>query len=342
MRAVVLHEHGGPGVLKVEELPDPKPACGEVLVGIKAVALNRLDLWVRAGLPNLKLTYPHILGADIAGVVEAIGEGVTGVEPGGRVLLQPSVSCGRCRMCLSGQDNLCRQYAILGENTRGGYAERIAVPVQNLLPYPDGLSFEQAACLPLTFMTAWQMVVRRAQVKPGEWVLVHAAGSGVGSAAIQIAKLCGATVVTTVGSNDKVQKARALGADHVINYREQDFAKEVQALTGRRGVDVVVEHVGPATFSKSLKSLVRGGRVVLCGSTSGPTAEVSLVEVFFRQLQILGSTMGSKADLFAVLDHVRAGRLRPVFDSALPLARAREAHERLEGRAQFGKLVLVP
>ncbi len=342
MKAVVLHEHGGPDVLKYEDLPDPQPACGQVLVRVKAVALNRLDVWVRNGLPHLKISYPHVLGADIAGIVEGIGDGVTGVEVGKPVLLQPSISCGRCRACLAGQDNLCKQYAILGENTRGGYAERIVVPVQNLLPYPEGLDFEHAACIPLTFMTAWQMVVRRAQVKPGEWVLVHAAGSGVGSAAIQIAKLYGATVVATVGSNEKIEKARALGADHVVNYKEQDFAKEVHKLTGRRGVDVVVEHVGPATFAKSLRSLTWGGRLTTCGSTSGPTAEVSLVDVFFRQLQILGSTMGSKADLFAVLDHVRAGRLRPVFDSALPLARAREAHERLEGRAQFGKIVLVP
>jgi NADPH:quinone reductase-like Zn-dependent oxidoreductase len=342
MKAVVLREHGGPDVLKYEELPDPRPGCGEVLVRVKAVALNRLDVWVRNGLPHLKIAYPHILGADIAGIVEGVGDGVQGVEIGKPVLLQPSISCGRCRACLAGQDNLCKQYAILGENTRGGYAELIAVPVSSLLPYPEGFDFEHAACIPLTFMTAWQMVVRRAQVKPGEWVLVHAAGSGVGSAAIQIAKLHGATVVTTVGSNEKIEKAKVLGADYVLNYKEQDFAKEIHKLTGRRGVDVVVEHVGPATFAKSLRSLTWGGRLTTCGSTSGPTAEISLVDVFFRQLQILGSTMGSKADLFAVLDHVRAGRLHPVFDSALPLARAKEAHERLEGRAQFGKIVLVP
>jgi NADPH:quinone reductase-like Zn-dependent oxidoreductase len=342
MKAVVLHRHGGPEVLQYEDVPDPRPACGQVLVRVKAVALNRLDIWVRNGLPHLKISYPHILGADVAGIVEAVGDGVTGVETGTPVLLQPAISCGRCRACLAGQDNLCRQYAILGENTRGGYAEQIVVPVQSLLPFPEGMSFEHAACIPLTFMTAWQMVVRRAQVKPGEWVLVHAAGGGVGSAAIQIAKLYGATVVTTVGSDDKIDKSRALGADHVLNHRKQDFAKEIHALTGRRGVDVVIEHVGPATLAKSLRSLVWGGRLAICGSTSGPTAEVNLTEVFFRQLQILGSTMGSKADLFAVLDHVRAGRLRPVFDSALPLSRAKEAHERLEGRAQFGKIVLVP
>ena len=342
MKAVVLHEHGGPEVLRYEDFPDPVPRCGQVLVRIKAVALNRLDLWVRKGLPNLRLEYPHILGADIAGVVEAVGDGVAGVELGKPALLQPALSCGRCEACLGGKDNFCRQYAILGENTRGGYAEKIAVPATSLLPYPERLDFEHAACLPLTFLTAWQMVVRRAQVRPGEWVLVHAAGSGVGSASIQIAKLLGATVVTTVGAADKVEKARALGADHVIPYREKDFVEEIRKLTGKRGVDVVVEHVGPATFAGSLRSLVRGGRLVTCGSTSGPTAEVSLVDVFFRQLQILGSTMGGRADLFEVLDHVRAGRLRPVLDTVLPLARAREAHERLEARGQFGKIVLVP
>lgn len=342
MKAVVLHRHGGPEVLEQAELPDPRPGCGEVLVRVKAVALNRLDLWVRGGLPNLKLEYPHILGSDIAGVVEALGDGVTGVEVGSKVLLQPAVSCGRCEACLSGRDNLCRKYAILGENTRGGYAELLAVPVSSLLPYPEPLPFEQAACLPLTFMTAWQMVVRKANVRPGEWVLVQAGGSGVGSAAIQICKLLGATVVTTVGSPDKADKARALGADHVIDYQAQDFVAEVRRLTGRRGVDVVVEHVGPATMAGSLRSLTWGGRLAICGSTTGPTAEINLTEVFFRQLQILGSTMGSKADLFAVLEHVRAGKLRPVFDAALPLARAREAHERLASRGPFGKLVLVP
>jgi len=342
MKAVVLHRHGGPEVLEPADLPDPRPGCGEVLVRVKAVALNRLDLWVRGGLPNLKLEYPHILGSDIAGVVEGLGDGVTGVEVGSKVLLQPAVSCGRCEACLSGRDNLCRKYAILGENTRGGYAELIAVPVSSLLPYPEPLPFEQAACLPLTFMTAWQMVVRKANVRPGEWVLVQAGGSGVGSAAIQICKLLGATVLTTVGAKDKVDKARALGADHVIDYKQQDFVAEVRRLTGRRGVDVVVEHVGPATIAGSLRSLTWGGRLTICGSTSGPKAELNLTEVFFRQLQILGSTMGSKADLFAVLEHVRAGKLRPVFDSALPLARAREAHERLASRGLFGKLVLVP
>ncbi|MDI7267364.1 MAG: zinc-binding dehydrogenase [Myxococcota bacterium] len=342
MKAVVLHEHGGPEVLRYEDVPDPEPGPGEVIVRVKAVALNRLDLWVRKGLPHLRLKYPHILGADIAGVVETLGPGADGVEAGAPVLVQPAVSCGRCRMCLSGADNLCRDYAILGENIGGGYAEKIAVRVANLLPYPEGMPFERAACIPLTFMTAWQMIVRKAEVRPGEWVLVHAAGSGVGSAAVQIAKLHGATVIATVGSAGKIAAAKDLGADHVIDYGATDFAREVRALTGKRGVDVAIEHVGPATIAGSLKSLTWGGRLVICGSTGGPTAEINLVEVFFRQLRILGSTMGGKADLFAVIDHVRAGRLRPVLDSALPLQRAREAHERLESRSQFGKVVLMP
>ena len=342
MKALAFEEHGGVDRVQLLDVPVPDIGPREVLLSVRAAALNRLDLWVRGGLPNLKLEYPHILGSDIAGVVAALGDGVTGVEVGSKVLLQPAVSCGRCEACLSGRDNLCRKYAILGENTRGGYAELLAVPVSSLLPYPEPLPFEQAACLPLTFMTAWQMVVRKANVRPGEWVLVQAGGSGVGSAAIQLCKLLGATVITTVGSPDKVDKARALGADHVINYNEQDFVAEVRRLTGRRGVDVVVEHVGPATIAGSLRALTWGGRLTICGSTTGPTAELNLTEVFFRQLQILGSTMGSKADLFAVLEHVRAGKLRPVFDSALPLARAREAHERLASRGPFGKLVLVP
>jgi NADPH:quinone reductase-like Zn-dependent oxidoreductase len=309
-------------------------------VRVRAVALNRLDLWVRGGLPNLKPAYPHILGSDVAGVVDAVGSGVSGVEAGTPVLLQPAVSCGHCRSCLSGADNLCREYHILGESVRGGYAEFITVPRRNLLPFPEGLDFEHAACIPLTFLTTWQMLVRRAKVRPGEWVLVQAGGSGVGSASIQIAKLFGATVITTVGSPEKAEPARALGADHVIDYRASDFVKEVKRLTGGRGVDVVVEHVGPATWAGSLRSLVWGGRLVTCGATTGPKAETNLTEVFFRQLQILGSTMGSQADLHDVLVHVRAGKLRPVLDSILPLERAREAHERLASRSPFGKVVL--
>jgi NADPH:quinone reductase-like Zn-dependent oxidoreductase len=341
MRAVGLREHGGPEVLRLEELPDPVVGPGQVRVRVRACALNHLDLWVRRGLPNVRLTYPHILGSDIAGEVESLGPGVEGIALGQRTMLAPGVSCGVCRECLGGRDNLCRGYGILGETRSGGYAELIVVPAANVLPFPEGLGFPQAAALPLTFQTAWQMLVDRARVRPGELVLVLAAGSGVGSAGVQIAKLFGATVIATASTAAKLERARALGADHVINHAEQSVLAEVRRITGRRGVDVVFEHVGAATWRDSLLACARGGRIVTCGSTSGFDAVTDLRHVFFRQLSILGSTMGSKSVLYDVLDHVRAGRLRPVVDRVLPLTEAADAHRLLEERACFGKVVLV-
>jgi NADPH:quinone reductase-like Zn-dependent oxidoreductase len=342
MKAITLREHGGPEVLRLEELPGPPVGPGEVRVRVRAVALNHLDLWIRRGLPTLKVPFPHILGADIAGEVESLGPGSTGIEVGARTLLAPATSCGHCRECLAGRDNFCRSYAILGESRSGGYAELITIPRANLLPYPEGLSFAQAAALPLTFQTAWQMLVQRAAVRPGEVVLVLAAGSGVGSAAVQIAKIFGATVIATASTDAKLELARALGADHLVNHATQDLLVEVRKLTGKRGVDVVFEHVGAATWEKSILACARGGRIVTCGATSGFSAPTDLRHVFFRQLSILGSTMGSKSVLYEVLDHVRAGRLKPVVDRVLPLEQAAEAHRLLEARAAFGKIVLEP
>jgi NADPH:quinone reductase-like Zn-dependent oxidoreductase len=342
MRAVALREHGGPEVLRLEELPEPTVGPGQVRVRVRACALNHLDLWVRRGLPNLRLTYPHVLGSDIAGEVEALGPGVEGIALGQRTVLAPGVSCGVCRDCLAGRDNLCRGYGILGETRSGGYAELVTVPAANVLPFPDGLDFAQASALPLTFQTAWQMLVERARVRPGETVLILAAGSGVGSAGVQIAKLFGATVIATASTAAKLEQARSLGADHVINHAEQGVVAEVRRITARRGVDVVFEHVGASTWKDSLLACARGGRIVTCGATSGFEAVTDLRHVFFRQLSILGSTMGSKSVLYDVLDHVRAGRLHPVVDRVLPLAEAAEAHRLLEERACFGKVVLLP
>lgn len=337
-----MRSHGGPEVLKLEELPDAVAGPGAVLVRVEAVALNHLDIWVRQGWQGLKLAFPHVLGSDVAGVVEAVGPGVTGIRAGDEVLVSPGISCGRCRECLSGQDNLCRGYAILGEHVPGGYAERLAVPAQNILPKPEGLSFEEAACVPLVFLTAWHALVARARLRAGETILVHAGGSGVGSAAIQIAKLLGARVLTTAGADQKCEKALKLGADHAINYEKEDFLAAVKRLTGRRGADVVLEHVGKLTWEKSLLALTAGGRLVTVGATTGYDPPTDLRHVFYRQLSVLGSTMGSKGELFEVLKFVEQGRLRPVLDRVLPLADAVKAQALLADRAQFGKVVLKP
>ncbi len=338
MRAVVLPRHGGPEVLEAAEVADPTPAPGEVVVRVRAVALNHLDLWVRRGLPTLKLDLPHVLGSDIAGTVE--WSDTPGIEVGSDCLLAPGVSCMRCRECLSGRDHHCRAYGIFGEHRWGGYAERIRVPAVNVFPRPKRLSFAEAAAVPLVFQTAWQMLVTRAQIRPDEWVLVHAAGSGVGSAAVQIAKMRGAVVIATARGERKLLAARELGADHAIDYEKQDFLAEVKRLTGKRGVDVVFEHVGRATWEKSILSLTAGGRLVTCGATTGHDAETDLRYLFYKKLSLLGSTMGPKAEMFEILNGIEAGRLKPVVAKVFPLAEAAEAHRYLERREGFGKVVL--
>lgn len=342
MKAVVLHEFGDATKLSHEDIPNPVAGPGEVVVDIHACALNRLDIWVRNGLPNVKVPMPHILGSDMAGVVSSVGPGVAESLGGKEVVLNPGTSCGRCEQCLSGWDNLCRRYEILGENTRGGYAEQIAVPVANLLDKPARLSMIEAAAVPLTFLTAWQMLVTRAQVKPGDVVLIHAVGSGVGSAGLQIAKRHGARVVALASTQAKLDKAVELGADATILSSQDDWPKQVRGLpwVGRKGVDIVFEHVGEATWANSIKLCRNGGVVVTCGASSGWDAKTDLRHVFFRQIQILGSTMGSKSVLFRVLDLVERGELSPVVDRVFPLAQAREAHEYLDRREQFGKVVL--
>ncbi len=342
MKAVALRAHGGPEVVKIEELPDPSAGPGQAVVKVKAAALNHLDIWVRAGWPGLKLAWPHVLGSDVAGVVESVGPGVASVKPGDEVVLNPSIGCGRCERCLSGQENLCRRFAILGEHVSGGQAERIAIDAGHLLPKPRNLSFEEAAAVPLTFMTAWHALVSRARLAPGETILVHAAGSGVGVAAVQIAKLLGARVIATAGSDAKLEKAKALGADHVVNYETQDFLAEVKKLTDKAGVEVVFEHVGKKTWEKSILAAGIGGRIVTVGATTGYDPMTDLRHVFFRQISILGSTMGTAGDLLRVLRFVGEGKLRPVVDRTMPLADAVKGQALLSERAQFGKIVLVP
>jgi NADPH:quinone reductase-like Zn-dependent oxidoreductase len=341
MRAVRIHRHGGPEELVVEDAPDPAMGPTDVLVAIRAVALNHIDLWVRRGLPRLRLTFPHILGADIAGVVEAAGEAVRGIRPGDEVVLSPGVSCGQCAACTAGDDTLCETYSILGEHIPGGYAERIAVPAVNVLPKPARLSFEEAAAVPLVFLTAWNMVVTHGRITAGDTALIWGAGSGVGSAAVQIARMHGATVIATAGAPWKLERARDLGADHVIDHSRQHVYEEVRNLTGRRGVDIVVDHVGAATWETSLKSLAKGGRLVTCGATTGAEAATDIRYIFARQLSIHGTWLGAKREMRQVLRHVEAGRLHPVIHTVLPLAEAARAHGIMERREHFGKIVLV-
>lgn len=342
MRAAVVRAHGGVDAVSVEPMPVPQPGAGEVLVRVRAAGLNHLDLWVRRGVPGHPFPLPMILGCDFAGVVEEVGAGVRNAKAGDEVCVAPGFSCGTCAQCLAGADNLCKGYGIFGEMRDGGCAEFQVVPAANLLPKPAEMPWEQAAAWPLAFLTAWHMLAVRAALRPGETVLVHAAGSGVGSAAIQIAKLLGARVIATAGTDAKCARGRDLGADHVVNHAAEDWVQAVRRLTGKRGVDVVFEHTGQATWEGSVKSLVWGGRLVTCGATAGFEAKFDLRMLFFKQLSFLGSTMGSRAELWTILGLIRDGRLRPVVDRVLPLDRIREAHAAMENREQFGKVVVVP
>lgn len=342
MRAVVVREHGGQDKLLIEERPEPEPGPGEVRVQMAAVGLNHLDTWVRRGVPGHEFPLPLVLGSDGAGTVDAVGNGVQGLGPGDEVVVLPGVSCGSCAACQSGQDQLCDHYGILGESTDGVCAEYAVLTPANLAPKPQALSMTEAGCVCLVFQTAWQMVVRRAELRPGETVLVHAGLSGVGSAAVQIALMLGARVIATAGGAEKCKRVQALGAHHVIDYRDADFAAEVKKLTGGRGVQVVVEHVGAETWKGSVKSLARGGRLVTCGATTGGAVDLRLHQVFFKSLSILGSTMGSKGDLRSILPLFDRGLLQPVVDRALPLEQVAEAHRLLEERLALGKIVLQP
>jgi NADPH:quinone reductase-like Zn-dependent oxidoreductase len=340
MKAVRIHQFGGAEVLTYEDIPDPQPRKDQILVRVRACALNHLDIWVRKGLPGVKL--PHILGSDIAGEVAAIGEYVTGFKPGQRVLVAPMHFCGHCAKCTGGFQNQCREFTVLGNGVDGGNCELIAVAAANVVPFPDSLDFNQAASVPLVFVTAWHMLVGRAAVRPGQTVLVLGASSGVGIAAIQIAKLFHCRVITTAGDSSKLEKSRALGADFGIDHYKQKISEEVRRITEKEGVDIVIEHVGAATWDESVKSLKSGGTLVTCGATTGPDVGIDLRHLFARQLSLLGSYMGTMRDLHDVLGHVFAGRLKPVVDRVFALSEIRAAHEHLEKSQMFGKIVVNP
>ncbi|MGQ9602084.1 MAG: zinc-binding dehydrogenase, partial [Candidatus Bipolaricaulia bacterium] len=317
MKAVVFHEHGDPSVLRYEEVPEPVIGPEEVLIRVKATSVNFLDIWVRRGLPGIGL--PHIPGADVAGIVERVGEGVEGVKIGQRAIANPNLSCGRCEYCLAGEDSLCIHYKILGEQADGGYAEFVKVPARNVIPLPEHVPFEEAAAATLVFMTAWRALITRAELRPGEDILILGAGGGVATAAIQLAKLVGARVFVTASTEEKLEGAKGLGADFLINYKKVEFDKEVRRLTDKRGVDVVIDSIGAETHLKSLRSLAKGGRLVTYGATSGPNPQTELRLIFWNQLKIIGSTMASTKELHEVLKLLWAGKLKPVIHKVMPL-----------------------
>jgi NADPH:quinone reductase-like Zn-dependent oxidoreductase len=342
MKAILFHEHGGPEVLEYADIDAPEPGPGEVQVNIQAAALNRLDIFVRNGWPGIKLEYPHIPGADGAGVVSAVGPGITEVVVSDRVVINGTMSCGKCEFCLAGKENMCLRGGILGEDMRGTYAKYVVVPENNVLKLPDNITVEAAAAGSLVFLTAWHSLITRGGLHPGETVLIVGAGGGVNTASIQIAKLSGATVYVVGSSNQKLEQAHALGADILINRGEEDWGKAVFKLTGKRGVDVVVDNVGGPTWATSIRALARGGRMLVVGGTAGYTAETPVNYIFRKHVSILGSTMAPPGDFRDVMSLIFAGKLQPVVDSVRPLAEAAEAQKLLDSGEVFGKLVLQP
>ena len=342
MKALRFHRHGGPEVLQLEELPDPIPGPGQILLEVKAASINHIDLWLRGGLPSFPIALPRTPGADASGVVRSVGAGVTTVKPGQRILLNPATSCGQCEFCGQGDMSLCLEYRIRGEHADGVQCELVAAPAHAAVPIPDSLSFEHAAAAPLVYLTSWRMMVTRGGVKAGDWVLIHGAGAGIGTACLAIARLFGARVIATASTDEKCAKAAALGADVTINSSTGDVVKRVREATGKRGADIVVDYVGKATWNQSLLCTKRGGRIVTCGATSGYDPAEDLRHVFFRQLQILGCTMGNNAEFAAAMRCLVQGKLVPVIDSVMPLKDAADAHRRIEARKTFGKVVLIP
>jgi NADPH:quinone reductase-like Zn-dependent oxidoreductase len=341
MKAYVVQSHGGPETLAVSERPLPDPAPGQVRIRVLAASLNHLDIWVRRGVPGHKFPLPLIPGSDFMGRITALGAGVEGHSIGEETLVAPGLGCGGCPLCLSGREQLCRSFAILGETRDGGCVEEAVIPASSLFPLPPGLSRAESVSLPLSLLTAWHMLVDRARIRPGETVLIQAGGSGVGVMAIQIALLHGATVFTTVGSPEKAALARSLGAHEVIIHTQTDFVEEVRRLTGKRGVDLVLDHVGGEVFERSTRVLVKGGRLVTCGATSAPEVRLDLRVLFFKGLSYLGSTMGSRGELAEALRQVAAGRIRPVVDRVFSMEELPEAHRYLESRHSFGKVVVA-
>lgn len=341
MKAVYFSEHGSVDVLTYGDVNEPSAGPNEVIIDVKAASLNRIDLFLRRGLPRLKIPLPHVPGCDAAGVVSEIGEGVTNVSVGDRVLVNPSISCGHCEFCDRGDASLCATYTLIGETTTGTFRERLAVPARNAIPITDALSFVDAASIPLVFLTAWRLLISRGKVGPGEDVLILGASAGVGIAAIQIAKLAGARVLAAASTDEKLELCRDLGADVLINYVDEDFVRRVRKETNKRGVDVVVDYIGRDTWVKSLKSLVGGGKLLTCGATTGYDPQTDLRHVFYRQLQIIGSTMGGLNDLMKPLKLIEAGRMKTVVGATFGLKDTAQAHRMMEERRAMGKVVIT-
>jgi NADPH:quinone reductase-like Zn-dependent oxidoreductase len=340
MKAIYYEKHGGPEVLTYGDFDEPSAGFHDVVVDVKAASLNHIDLFLRRGLPGIRLPLPHIPGCDAAGVIAAVGDGVTEVSVGDRVLMNPSVSCGHCEFCARGDASLCKTYQLIGETTQGTCCERIAVPDRNVVPIPESLSFEDAASIPLVFLTAWRMIINRGRLTAGEDILILGASAGVGIAAIQIAKVAGARVLAAASTAEKLELCRDLGADVLINYSEEDFVKRVRSETDGRGVDVVVDYIGKDTWLKSLRSLSGGGRLLTCGATTGWDPQTDLRHIFYRQLEVIGSTMGSRNDLMAPLKLILKGRMRTVVGAVFDLKDTADAHRAMEERRALGKIVL--
>lgn len=340
MKAAFFREHGPLEKIECGDLPDPVPGHGQVRIRVRAAALNRLDIFVRNGIPGLSPALPHVMGSDGAGVVESAGTGVNGVREGDEVVLNPGIHCGWCEFCRKGEHSLCVTFRLLGEHVAGTFAEYVVAPAMNAYPRPKGLSWEEAAAFPLTFLTAWRMLVTKARARPGESLLVIGIGGGVSLAALQIAKRLDLVVGVTSGSPDKLERAREMGADFGIDHASTDIARETRRITGKRGVDIVLDSVGRATWRQSIASLARGGRLLTCGATTRPDPPEDIARIFWNQLTVYGSTMGTHGEFAEMLGLFRDGRLRPVVDSVFPLPRAREAERRLEEGKQFGKILL--
>jgi NADPH:quinone reductase-like Zn-dependent oxidoreductase len=336
MKAVIFHEYGGTDKLIYEDVPDPKPQRGEVLIRVKATALNHIDIWGRMGGTPL----PHISGSDIVGEIVELGPSVTGITKGDKAVVFPSTSCGQCEACLLGRTTQCQYRQLIGYQTDGGYAEYVRVPAKNIFPLPPNLSFEEAAAIPLAASSAWHMLVTEGHVDPTSTVLIHGAGSGVSIYAIQLAKIFGAKVIVTTGSDEKIEKAQNLGADHVVNYREAKVVDSVKRLTDGRGVDIVIDHVGSATFGNSLQALRMGGTLVSAGVTSGKNVNIDIQFLYRNELTISGSYVYTMGEFYQVLKMVREGRLKPIVSHVFHLKDAARAQQMMEEERQFGKLVL--
>jgi len=340
MRAVFIESHGGPEAIRVGDLPDPEPGPGQVRVRVVTAALNRLDLWVLGGIPGIELSFPHVLGADGAGVVDALGPGVEGVREGDEVYIQPGLFCGRCEFCLQGEESMCVRFRLLGEHVSGTLAERVVVPAVNVHRKPRGLDWAPAAAFPLAYQTAWRLALTAGGLRAGQSVLIHGVGGGVASAALQIAKYAGAYVYATSSSAAKLDRAIDLGADVAIDYTRQDVTERIRELTGKRGVDLVIDNVGRATWRDSIECVRRGGRIATCGATTGNDAPTPLNRVYWKQISIRGSTMANRREFRQVARLVEGRRIEPLVDAEFPLEQAPVALARLAEGDQFGKIVI--